>query len=141
MTLDQSVAEETGVDDFRSALRGLYRAAGRPSARSISRELDHAVSHTTIADLLSGRRIPSWAITQRVVAHLGGDETEFRHLWGQTSDEPGVAAATRKLVGPPVGRLLDEVTDPFDLEVHQPVQTDAPPPGLPALPTYVPRRA
>jgi uncharacterized protein YidB (DUF937 family) len=39
----------------------------------------------------------------------------------------------------PVGRLLGEVTDPFALEVHRPVQPDDPPPGLPVLPAYVPR--
>ena len=41
--------------------------------------------------------------------------------------------------GKPAGRLLAEVTDPFALEVHRPVQADDPPPGLPALPAYVPR--
>ena len=139
MTLDQSAGERVGVEDFRSALHALYLAAGRPSARSISRELDHAASHTTIADLLTGRRIPSWAITQRVVAHLGGDEAKFRHLWGQSSEGSGIVQADRILAGPPAGRLLDEVTDPFDLEVHRPVQADGPRPRLPALPTYVPR--
>ena len=38
-----------------------------------------------------------------------------------------------------LGWLLDEVTDPFALEVHRPVQVDDSPPGLPVLPTYVPR--
>jgi hypothetical protein len=37
------------------------------------------------------------------------------------------------------GRLLDEVTDPFVLEVHRPVEPDVAQPGLPALPAYVPR--
>ena len=37
------------------------------------------------------------------------------------------------------GRPLDEVTDPFALEVHRPVQPEDPQPGLPALPAYVPR--
>ena len=35
------------------------------------------------------------------------------------------------------GRPLDEVTDPFVLEVHRPVQPEDPQPGLPALPAYV----
>ena len=103
MTLDRSAAEGTEVEDFRSALHALYRAAGRPSARSISRELDNAVSHTTIADLLSGRRIPSWAITQRVVARLGGDEVRFRHLWGQISEVPGIVQEARIPAGRPRG--------------------------------------
>jgi hypothetical protein len=36
-------------------------------------------------------------------------------------------------------RLLDEVTDPFALEVHRPVQPEDPQPGLPSLPAYVSR--
>jgi len=44
-------------------------------------------------------------------------------------------AAARALPGWP----LDEVGDPFALEVHRPVQTDDPQPGLPELPAYVPR--
>ena len=39
----------------------------------------------------------------------------------------------------PAGRPLDEVMDPFALEVHRPVQPEDPPPGLPALPAYMPR--
>ena len=47
--------------------------------------------------------------------------------------------------GPPdsdvtvAGRPLEEVTDPFVLEVHRPVQPEDAPPGLPLLPPYVPR--
>ena len=37
------------------------------------------------------------------------------------------------------GRPLEEVTDPFALEVHRPVQPEDAPPGLPVLPPYVPR--
>ena len=37
------------------------------------------------------------------------------------------------------GRPLEDVTDPFDLEVHRPVQPEDAPPGLPVLPPYVPR--
>ena len=39
----------------------------------------------------------------------------------------------------PAGWPLSEVTDPFDLEVHRPVQPEDAPPGLPVLPPYVPR--
>ena len=41
--------------------------------------------------------------------------------------------------GPAAGRLLAGVTDPFDLEVHRAVQAGDAPPGLPVLPTYLPR--
>jgi len=44
-------------------------------------------------------------------------------------------AAAQTLPGWP----LDEVRDPFALEVHRPVQPEDPQPGLPVLPAYVPR--
>ena len=37
------------------------------------------------------------------------------------------------------GWPLDEVIDPFVLEVHRPLQPEEAPPGLPVLPPYVPR--
>ena len=37
------------------------------------------------------------------------------------------------------GRPQEEVTDPFDLEVHRPVQPEDAPAGLPVLPPYTPR--
>jgi len=37
------------------------------------------------------------------------------------------------------GWPLAEVTDPFALEVHRPVQLEDPQPELPILPAYVPR--
>jgi uncharacterized protein YidB (DUF937 family) len=40
---------------------------------------------------------------------------------------------------PAAGWPLEEVTDPFALEVHRPVQPEDAPPGLPVLPPYVPR--
>ena len=49
---------------------------------------------------------------------------------GRAAGPGGTAAA---------GRPLAEVTDPFALEVHRPVQPEDPQPGLPALPAYVPR--
>jgi hypothetical protein len=50
-----------------------------------------------------------------------------------------VTVAHRPLAGPVAGWPLDEVRDPFALEVHRPVQPEDPPPDLPALPAYVPR--
>jgi hypothetical protein len=41
--------------------------------------------------------------------------------------------------GTVAGGPLAEVTDPFLLEVHRPVDPDVPQPQLPALPVYVPR--
>jgi transcriptional regulator with XRE-family HTH domain len=41
--------------------------------------------------------------------------------------------------GAPAGRPIDELTDPFALEVHRPVRPENPQPDLPTLPIYVPR--
>jgi hypothetical protein len=51
----------------------------------------------------------------------------------------GVQGASGPTGGASAGRLLAEVTDPFDLEVHRPVLADDLPAGLPTLPAYVPR--
>jgi hypothetical protein len=62
-------------------------------------------------------------------------ESELAQLTAEIRD-------TRALPGSsmtPAGRRLEEVTDPFDLEVHRPVRLEDPQPGLQELPAYVPR--
>jgi uncharacterized protein YidB (DUF937 family) len=75
-------------------------------------------------------QIRSEAFSARMISVMHAIE---RHTAALTEDErqsPDVRAA---------GRLLTEVTNPFALEVHRPVQVDGQPPGLSALPTYVSR--
>jgi hypothetical protein len=50
-----------------------------------------------------------------------------------------LAAREARAVTPMAGRLLAEVTDPFALEVHRPVQAGERQAGLPVLPAYVAR--
>ena len=57
------------------------------------------------------------------------------HLWFRSRSDDRLVFESRSASG----RLLTEVTDPFDLEVHKAVQPDQPLPGLPELPPYVPR--
>ena len=72
---------------------------------------------------------------------------EWTHLQGQRIEGmlARLAGEVRAALPRPgsdvtaVGRPLDEVTDPFVLEVHRPVQPEEAPPGLPVLPPYVPR--
>jgi hypothetical protein len=69
--------------------------------------------------------------------------------WWQQLGVPGPGALPvlprqRARAGPTrptsaAGWPLAEVTDPFILEVHRPVQPEDAPPGLPVLPPYVPR--
>ena len=66
---------------------------------------------------------------------IGDRNTQVSYFIG---GHPGVRGTTGQ-AGGPTGQLLAGVTDPFALEVHQPVQADDPPPGLPLLPVYVER--
>ena len=67
-----------------------------------------------LPDQVAARVVNAWREAQAAVAGPGG----------------GVTVA---------GRPLEEVTDPFDLEVHRPVQPEDASPRLPVLPPYVPR--
>jgi hypothetical protein len=71
------------------------------------------------------------------LTHLQGQRVESKldQLLEGVEDalaRPGSDAAA-------AGRALSEMTDPFALEVHRPVQPEDPPREMPALPTYVPR--
>ncbi len=66
---------------------------------------------------------------------VGDDNIQITYVTRQPIDQLGAGATG----GRPTGRLLAEVTDPFDLEVHQPLHEVDLPPGLPLLPVYVPR--
>ena len=57
-------------------------------------------------------------------------------LAGLAASPPG---GPRARAGAAAGWPLEEVTDPFALEVHRPVQPEDPAPGLPTLPAYMPR--
>ena len=68
-----------------TALQALHRQAGKPSYRTIAKEVGN-VSHTTVAEALGGRRVPSWSIVESIVRHLGGDENRIRELWVSATD-------------------------------------------------------
>jgi hypothetical protein len=62
------------------ALRQLHIQAGRPSTRILAERIG-TVSHTTVADALAGKRVPSWSIISDIVRGLGGDQAVFKQLW------------------------------------------------------------
>lgn len=72
--------EAQGRRELLHALRELHARAGRPSSRDLARRIGD-ISHTTVAECLSGRRLPSWNLLARIVQGLDGDEEEFRTLW------------------------------------------------------------
>ncbi len=98
-------------------LRG---SRGGPLA-PLADQLNHDLTHLQVRRVeVQGQRIES------MLARLAEEVRD-----ALVRPVSGAAAVT--------GRPLDEVTDPFALEVHRPVQPEDPPPGLPALPAYVPR--
>jgi hypothetical protein len=75
--------------------------------------------------------------SQGVLAGDGGTQVNnFNYFAGA---DLAVRQAAGSAVGVPAGRLLAEVTDPFDLEVHRPVQAGGPLASLGLLPAYVVR--
>ena len=91
----------------------IVRGSGGGPLAPLADQFNHELTR------LQGRRI------EGMLARLAG---EVRASLARPG--PGVTA---------VGRPLEEVTDPFVLEVHRPVQLQGAPPGLPVLPLYVPR--
>ena len=86
---------------------------------------------------------------EQVPAFVGRSSAEILSRLSDLSDQVArVIDAQREaqavVAGPDggvtvAGWPLEEVTDPFVLEVHWPVQPEDAPPGLPVLPSYVPR--
>jgi hypothetical protein len=98
-----------------AALRQLHSDAGKPSSRKVAAGIG-SVSHTTIADALAGRRVPSWSTLEEMVLHLEGDVPPFRRLWEEANalaprlPDPNQVAAPhphRVGLGPAVARAGD----------------------------------
>ena len=136
---------------FCARLKRLQAASGINQSRLLSAA---HLGRSQMSDILNGkiRRLPDWDVTNAVVracleyAKTSGrpvppdlrDEGDWRRRYADL--EHDLETETRPK--PPrelPGRLLAEVTDPFDLEVHWPVQPDAPQQDLPVLPAYVTR--
>ena len=137
---------------------------GLPSDRALAEAAD--VSATTIGEWLRGSRFPQApgkiltvvrmvrdaAARRGITSPVGGpagllEEACWREAYraeaerraGTVSAAVQRSQAARALAPPPAGWPLAEVSDPFVLEVHRPVQLEDAPPGLPLLPPYVPR--
>jgi len=91
----------------------IVRGSGGGPLTPLADQLNHELTR------LQGQRI------EGMLARLAG---EVRNALARLDSDVMVA-----------GRPLAEVTDPFVLEVHRPVQPEDAPPGLPVLPPYVPR--
>jgi hypothetical protein len=68
---------------FISDLQDLRERAGKPSFRAMSRTAHY--SHTALAGVLSGGRLPSLTLTLAFVRACGGDEASWRGRWQRVS--------------------------------------------------------
>ena len=117
---------------------------GLPTGVLADRMADHLVREIVLRGSGGGPLTPLADQLNQDKTHLQGQRIEDRgqriedkvdHLAGEVR---GALARPRSAVAVG-GRPLEEVTDPFAVEVHRPVQPEDPPPGLPELPAYVPR--
>jgi hypothetical protein len=99
----------------------MFRGSGGGPLTPLADQLNHDLTHLQV------RRVEVQG--QRVEGMLARLADEIR----PAVVRPGTGAAA-------AGRPLAEVTDPFALEVHRPVQLEDSQPRLSALPTYMPRR-
>lgn len=98
-------AEHT--ETLRSYLSGLYEAAGFPSLRKVSEQT--GVSHTTVSDVIQGRRRSRWPNVAIIVTYLGGDVAHARRLVGDGVFPPtsGQRATTQELLAEACDLLRD----------------------------------
>jgi transcriptional regulator with XRE-family HTH domain len=108
-----------------------------------------------VSDILNGKieRPPDWRVTiaivraclehakasSRLVPPDLSDEADWQRRYFDLEQDFDSGARAEPSREEHAGGLLAEVTDPFALEVHHPVQTDGPQHGLSALPPYVAR--
>jgi transcriptional regulator with XRE-family HTH domain len=134
---------------FCARLTRLQQAAGATQT-SLARAAH--LSTSQMSDILNGKikKPPEWHViaamvracleyaagAARQVPPDLGDEADWRRR--HTDLEHDLEAGVR-LPRESAGWALAQVTDPFALEVHRPVQLDRPQPDLPALTPYVAR--
>ena len=86
--------------DLVVALHELHHRAGWPSLRSLAREA--GCSHTTVSNIFSSPRLPTWGALELLVEAMDGDTADFHQLWIAASrppprcgpPQPGSPAAT-----------------------------------------------
>ncbi|OWV12832.1 hypothetical protein B5D80_01325 [Micromonospora wenchangensis] len=104
----EQVSGEARHHQFVADLARLRRAAGQPSLRRMSATAHY--SHTALAGVLSGTRLPSLELTLAFVRACGGDEAAWRDRWHREAalDQPA-APAPDGSAGEPPGRSTPEV--------------------------------
>ena len=137
--------------------------SGDPSDRVLARAV--GMSPTTVGDWLRGTRFPQDVAKVLTVVRMVRQTAVARNVSGPSSElakwpdenrwrvayqaeaqrragmvsEAVQRAQAVSVLARPAGRPLSEVSDPFALEVHRPVQLEDSQAGLPVLPDYVRR--
>lgn len=68
------------------ALLRVWNDAGRPSTRRLSHRTSGQVSHTTVSNVLYGKRTARWSTVSLVAEALGVDPEQFYELWREEYD-------------------------------------------------------
>jgi class 3 adenylate cyclase len=88
-----SLSGHDPIARLRTRLKRLYREAGEPSVREISKRTGRVISHTTVHVVLRCVKTPRWGQLELVVEALGGNADEFRSMWIAVRDaEDGLRA-------------------------------------------------
>ena len=86
---EQHRQDSEAAKQLNHELRKLHLDAGQPSIRAIAGRIDRQgsktirVSHTSVHNILQGKRVPSWAMVEAIVTALGGNRPHFKKLWMQ----------------------------------------------------------
>ena len=124
-----------------------HRAVGRGERLTQKRLAGVSrVPLTTVNSWATGRSLPrdldQLTAVGAVLARWAGEDPPGEREWDRLLR---IDQTARGVLGEgggkgaSVGWPVAELTDPFALEVHRPVQPEDAPPGLPVLPPYVPR--
>ncbi|MFE3443547.1 hypothetical protein ACFXNW_10990 [Nocardia sp. NPDC059180] len=117
-------------EDLQAALRGFFTAAGLSYQQTA--EAAGVAAPNTIHDWVHGKAFPHWKNLAPVLGVWGITEAGRVRSWKDAHERARTDSRNRP------GVPLQEVIDPFSLEVHELI-TVGPDTGLPALPAYVPR--
>jgi hypothetical protein len=72
-------SEDTPLLRFAGDLRRLRRSAGQPSYRELGKRINYSAA--ALSDALSGRRLPTFAVTVALVRACHGDIDEWTERW------------------------------------------------------------
>ncbi|SDS59602.1 nSTAND1 domain-containing NTPase [Actinoplanes derwentensis] len=99
-------SEDTPLLRFAGDLRRLRQRAGRLSYRDLGKRTNYSAA--ALSDALSGRRLPSLAITGAVVRACGGDVEEWTGRWRHLATaRPGSHTGAMPYVGLAAYRVTD----------------------------------